>query len=345
MSVRFPAEWEPHDATWLAWPHNSEDWPGKFEPIEWVFCEIIRAITPGERVELVCNTPVALERATECLALSHIPLERVRLHVLPTDRGWMRDAAPTFVHRDERSLSPVRWGFTGWAKYDNHTLDARIPELVESVTGLPLSAALRHDTGKPLVLEGGGIETDGQGLLLTTEECLLHPSIQVRNHDFSREDYERAFAECLGISRTVWLGSGCAGDDTHGHIDDLARCTPDGSVLLAYEADASDDNHAMSVDNEQRLRAAGLRVVRLPFPSAVWFDDQRLPASYANFYCCNAGVLVPTFNDPLDRVALNTIAKAFPDRPVTPIFARDLVLGLGTIHCLTQQQPAAIPAR
>lgn len=345
MSVRFPAEWEPHDATWLAWPHNAEDWPGKFEPIEWVFCEIIRAISPGERIELVCRTPEAADRARECISLTHIAPERVRFHVLPTDRGWMRDAAPTFVHRADRAVSPVRWGFTGWAKYDNHTLDAQIPDLVAKVTGLPLATTLREDHGAPLVLEGGGIETDGQGLLLTTEECLLHPTIQIRNPGFARAEYEQAFTRHLGITRTIWLGNGCAGDDTHGHIDDLARCTPGGSVLLAYEHDPSDDNHPMSVDNERRLLAAGVPVIRLPFPEPVWFDDQRLPASYANFYCCNAGVLMPTFNDPNDRLALDIIARAFPDRPTIPIFSRDLVLGLGTIHCLTQQQPAPRPSR
>lgn len=341
MSVRFPAEWEPHEATWLAWPHNAEDWPGKFEPIEWVFVEIIRAISPGERVELVCNSSADAERARERIALSHIPPERVRLHVFPTDRGWMRDAAPTFVRDDSGSAVPVRWGFTGWAKYENHTLDAKLPELVSRVAQRPLAPALREGRETLLVLEGGGIETDGQGTLLTSEECLLHPTIQVRNESCSREEYERAFARHLGITRTLWLGNGCAGDDTHGHVDDLARFTPDGRVLLAFEPDPSDDNHEMSVDNERRLKAAGLSVTRLPFPAPVWFDDQRLPASYANFYCCNAGVLVPTFNDPHDRAALNRIAEAFPDRPVVPIFARDLVLGLGTIHCLTQQQPAA----
>jgi len=340
VSARFPAEWEPHDATWLAWPHNAEDWPGKFEPIEWVFTEIIRAIVPGERLELVCNTPQAADRASECLALSHVPLDNVRLHVLPTDRGWMRDAAPTFVRNPDRSLRPVRWSFNGWAKYDNHTLDAQIPELVSRASELPLLRATRPDNEQPFILEGGAIETDGQGLLLTTEECLLHPSIQVRNPRLARADYERAFAKYLGITRTVWLGHGCAGDDTHGHVDDLARCTPSGAVLLAYEPDPADDNHAMSVDNEQRLLAANLPVIRLPFPAPVWFDDQRLPASYANFYCCNAAVLVPVFNDVNDRHALDIISNTFPDRPAIPIFSRDLVLGLGTIHCLTQQQPA-----
>ena len=344
---RFPAEWEPHDATWLAWPHNHDDWPGKFGPIEWVFAEIARGVTgaatrsAGERLDLLCADNASEARARECLEQSGVDLALVRLHLLPTDRGWMRDCAPTFVRRaDTRALELIDWRFNAWAKYDNWRLDDQVPALVERVTGLSRVQARRPDTSEPMVCEGGGIETDGAGTLLVTEECFLHPSTQVRNPGMTREHYERAFAEHLGVSRTVWLGAGCVGDDTHGHIDDIARFTPSGAVLLAFEDDPRDENHASSADNERRLAAAGLRVVRLPYPAPVVFDGQRLPASYANFYVCNAAVLVPTFNDPRDADALRIIAAAFPDRPAVPVYARDLVWGLGTIHCLTQQQPA-----
>lgn len=254
----------------------------------------------------------------------------------------MRDCAPTVVRRaDTGALELIDWKFNAWAKYDNWRLDDHVPTLVERLTGIPRIDALRPDTGERMVCEGGGIETDGAGTLLVTEECFLHPDTQVRNPGMSRAHYERAFAEFLGISRTVWLGAGCAGDDTHGHIDDIARFTPSGAVLLAFEDNPSDANHAASIDNERRLRAAGLGATRLPYPAPVIFDGQRLPASYANFYVCNAAVLVPTFNDPRDADALRIIAAAFPDRPAVPIYSRDLVWGLGTLHCLTQQQPRA----
>jgi agmatine deiminase len=343
--VLMPAEWAAHDATWLAWPHHEPDWPGKFAPIPWVYAEIVRALASHERVEILCHDENVRSDASDALAMHGVDLSHVRLHLQPTDRVWLRDSGPTFVHRHDGSLTLQQWAFNAWAKYDNYALDARVPEAVERVTGIARMRAMRPDSGAPLVLEGGGIETDGRGTLLVTEEWLLS-DVQVRNPGMTRSDYERAFGEWLGIRHIVWLGEGCVGDDTHGHVDDIARWVAPATVVVAHEVDASDDNHRRSLDNLRRLELARdahgepVRVITLPYPRAVIMDGQRLPASYANFYVANGVVLVPTFNDPNDRHALNTLAECFPDRRVIGIHAVDLVWGLGTLHCLSQQQPA-----
>jgi agmatine deiminase len=347
-AVRMPAEWERQDAVWIGWPHHEPDWPGKFGPIPWVYAEIVRALSPYQRVEILCHSESVLAEARECLALHGVDDAQVGLHLQPTDRVWLRDSGATAVHRVDGSVALVRWGFNAWAKYDNYALDALVPQRMAEVSGLPLVHAVRHDSGEPLILEGGGIETDGQGTLLVTEEWLLS-DVQVRNPGYTRADYERAFAEYLGISKTIWLGEGCVGDDTHGHIDDIARFVAPGVVVLAHEEDPSDDNHVRSLDNLHRLQGATdargepLRVVTLPFPRPVVMDGMRLPASYANFYLGNGVCLVPTFNDRNDRIALNTLAELLPEHDVIGIHAVDLVWGLGTLHCLSQQQPAAAP--
>ncbi len=340
---RFPAEWEPHDATWIAWPHHEPDWPGKFEPIPWVYAEIARVLAQSEQVEILCHDQTVLEDAEACLAAHHVS-GGVRLHLKPTDRVWLRDSAPTGVIGDDGTLAWCNWAFNAWAKYDNYALDATVGEFVADVTRRPRRVPMRPDGSSPVVLEGGGLETDGCGTVMVTEEWLLSGA-QDRNPGLGRADYERIFADELGCSTTIWLGEGCVGDDTHGHVDDVARWVAPGVVVLAHEEDPSDENHARSLDNLRRLRAARdargepLRVVTLPYPRAVMMDGQRLPASYANFYIANGAVLVPTFNDANDRVALNALAELMPDRPVVGIHAVDLVFGLGTLHCLTQQQP------
>jgi len=343
--VRMPAEWERHEATWIAWPHHEPDWPGKLGPIPWVYAEIVRALAPFERVEILCHNESVREQARHALTMHEVDPATYRLHVQPSDRVWLRDSGPTGVHLADGSVSLVHWGFNAWAKYDNYALDARVPEAVERITGLRRTQAVRHDNGARLVLEGGGIETDGLGTMLVTEEWLLS-DVQVRNPGFSRDDYERAFGEYLGISHTIWLGEGCVGDDTHGHVDDIARFVAPGVVVLAHEQNPDDENHGRSLDNLRRLEAAHdargerLRVVTLPYPRAVIMDGTRLPASYANFYIGNGVVIVPTFNDANDRIALNTLADLFPAHRIVGIHAVDLVWGLGTLHCLTQQQPA-----
>lgn len=341
--LRMPGEWAPHEATWIAWPHHEPDWPGKLGPIPWVYAEIVRVLRVFERVEILCHDE-EVRAAAEAHLREHGVNENYRLHLVPNDRVWLRDSAPTAVLDDGGRLSLVNWRFNAWAKYDNYARDARVGEAVAKITGLLRIEPERADTGERVVLEGGAIEADGEGTLLVTEECLLS-DVQQRNPGLTREGYEAVFNEYLGIRQTIWLGEGCVGDDTHGHVDDVARFVAPGIIVLAYEQDPSDDeNHRRSVDNMERLELAGaadgaFKVVKLPFPRAVTMRGERLPASYANFYIANGVVLVPTFNDPNDRVALNTLAGLFPDRQVIGIHAVDLVWGYGTLHCLTQQQP------
>ena len=298
----------------------------------------MRALHVHERVEILCHDQTVRRDAERALDAHGVDLSQLRLHLVPNDRVWLRDSAPSFVW-NEGNVELVNWRFNGWAKYDNYERDEKVGEAVERITGLPRTMAKRPDDKSWMVLEGGGIETDGAGSLLVTEEWLLS-DVQVRNPGMSRQDYEDAFSEYLGVTSTIWLGNGCAGDDTHGHIDDVARFTPSGAVILAYEDDKSDANHPSSADNLERLETAGRRVVKIPYPRALIMEGQRLPASYANYYVANDVVIVPTFNDPNDRVALGIIASEHPRREVVGIHAVDLVWGLGTLHCLTQQQPA-----
>jgi agmatine deiminase len=340
-----PAEWEPHRATWISWPHHEPDWPGKLGAIPWVYAEIARLLARHEPVEILCASDEVADRARACLSAHTVRAAHVRLHVVSTDRVWLRDSAPTGVLDIAGRVVLVDWAFNAWAKYDNWALDANLGPAIERITGLPRIEPPRPDTGARLVLEGGGIETNGRGLLLVTEEWLLSPE-QVRNPGLGRGDYERIFTEWLGTRRTIWLGEGCIGDDTHGHVDDVARFVSGDTVVVAVERDPADENHARSMDNLRRLELAAsdpavgpLCVVHLPFPRPLYMFDERLPASYANFYVANGLVLVPTFNDPNDRVALQTLSDLFPGREVVGVHAGDLVWGQGTLHCLTQQEP------
>ena len=340
--ARMPAEWEPHRATWISWPHHEPDWPGKFGPVPWVYAEIARVIAEHEPLDILCHSHAVMEGARTALDAHAVRSDRVRLHQVPTDRVWLRDSAPTgIIDRDGR-LALVNWAFNGWAKYPNWQQDAAIGAAIAAVAGRPRLEPRRADTGERIVLEGGGIEVNGDGLMLVTEEWLLS-NVQVRNPGLTRADYERIFHEWLGVRRTIWLGEGCVGDDTHGHIDDIARFVDARTIVLAVEADPADENHRRSMDNLRRLQLAqpeaALRVIELPFPRPVIMNGERLPASYANFYITNGAVLVPTFNDPNDRTALNTLAGLMPRHRVIGIHALDLVWGLGTLHCLTQQEP------
>lgn len=340
---RAPAEWTRHAATWIAWPHHEPDWPGKLGAIPWVYAEIVRLLHRHERVEILCHDERVRADAEEKLRAHACDPSRFRLHLVPTDRVWLRDSAPTFVHDDEGRVVLMNWSFNAWAKYDNFGNDVRVGSAIERITGHARLEPTRPD-GRRVILEGGAIEPNGAGLLMVTEECLLSP-VQERNPGLDRAGYERVFREWLGIDRTIWLGEGCEGDDTHGHIDDIARFVSADTIVLAVERDPADaENHRRSMDNLRRLQGGGappLRILELPFPRPVIMEGQRLPASYANFYVANDLVIVPTFNDPMDRVALSVLADAFPDREVCGVHSVDLVWGLGTLHCLTQQEPAA----
>ena len=342
---RMPAEWEPHRATWISWPHHEPDWPGKLGPIPWVYAEIARVIADHEPLEILCHSDEVLASAGTALDAHGVRRDRVRLHVVPTDRVWLRDSAPTGIIDGDGRVVLVNWAFNAWAKYDNWQQDAEVGRAIAGITGLARVEPTHPRTGERVVLEGGGIDVNGAGLLLVTEEWLLS-TVQVRNPGCTRDEYEAIFRDWLGIRETIWLGEGCVGDDTHGHIDDIARFVTPDTIVLALERDPNDENHERSIDNLRRLERAAaapgvgpLRVVPLPFPRPVIMNGERLPASYANFYIANGVVLVPTFNDANDRVALNTIAELMPSHRVIGIHAVDLVWGLGTLHCLTQQEP------
>jgi agmatine deiminase len=337
-----PAEWAPHDATWLAWPHNVKDWPGKFGPIPWVYAEIVRQLSRGETVRLAVNGEEGEAKARKVLRRAGVDLASVAFHRWKTDRVWTRDSGPIFVRKEGRKAI-ARFRFNAWAKYPNWKSDVKLPERAAKALGVPL-LPVKHG-GADVVLEGGAIDVNGQGTILTTEECLLDPEVQVRNPGFRREDYAAVFEGALGAPNVIWLGKGIAGDDTHGHVDDLARFVNPRTLVLCRETRGDDENHRPLEENRERLEGARLQdgsrpeVVHLPMPAPVVFDGQRLPASYANFYVANAAVLVPTFDDPNDRIALGILAELFRDRPVVGIHALDLVWGLGTLHCLSQQEP------
>ena len=326
MTLRMPAEWEPHEATWLAWPHERADWPGKFAPIPWVYGDIVKRLARVEKVRIIVEDAAHEKSVRRVLAKCAADLSAVEFFHWPTNRSWTRDYSPIFVRHPSGEVAITNWLFNGWAKYDNWRDDNRIPGRVAR------KLKVAHEFEAGIVLEGGSIDVNGAGLLLTTEECLLSEHIQVRNPGLGRADLERYFGEYLGIHTTIWLKQGIAGDDTHGHIDDVARFVDEKTIVTVVDP--------LLRENLKLLKRTGLRVVTLPMPAPVYFDGQRLPASYANFYIANGLVLVPTFNDPNDRVALNTLAKLFPTREVTGIYCGDLVLGLGTLHCMTMQQPA-----
>jgi agmatine deiminase len=373
-----PAEWQPHAATWLAWPHYQGDWPGKFDPIPWVYTEIIRNLARHERVELIVNDASAERKVRKLLERSNAPLSNVRFHRWPTNRSWLRDSGCIFITKSsavnitkssgindsyqgtasavpqsgriDRALAPegsqhaINFRFNAWAKYSNYRHDEKIAALMASATQSQTLRPQHHNSR--VVLEGGSIDVNGEGTILTTEECLLS-KVQQRNPTMRRKDYEKLFADYLGAPHIIWLGKGIHGDDTHGHVDDLTRFVAPDTVVTMVEPNPKDVNHKPLEENLRRLRAAQdqlgkpLNIIELPMPAPVIFEQRRLPASYANFYIANGIVLVPVFNDPNDRIALNTLAQLFPTREIVPIYSGDLIWGLGTMHCMTQQQPSA----
>lgn len=346
LGFQMPAEWEPHEATWTGWPYNLTDWPGKFTTIPWVYGEIVRKIVPGEIVRILVNSKAHEARARRILTRIGVDLSRVEFFRFPTDRGWTRDSGPIFVKRAgfRAEVAIVRFRFNGWARYPDWQKDDAVPERAARALGFRLFHA--EAEGRGLVLEGGSVDVNGRGTLLTTEECLLDATTQVRNPALSRAEIEAALSAYLGVSNVLWLGRGIAGDDTHGHVDDVCRFVGPRTLVLCQEKDSSDANYRPLEENRERLEGMRLEdgskieVVPLPMPAPLYLDGQRLPASYANFYISNAAVLVPTFNDPNDRTALGTLAELIKGRPVVGIHAVDLVWGLGTLHCLTHEQPA-----
>jgi agmatine deiminase len=362
LGYRMPAEWELHAATWVAWPHYHGDWPGKFEPIVWVYAEIVRNLAKHERVELIVNNAAAAKQARKALERAHALSDNIRFHQWPTNRVWLRDSGCIFLkpshvgsHGESlvgtsaigRSVGPqqlaLKFRFNAWAKYSNWRLDEKIGSHMAKAAHA--QEVHPESLGARIVLEGGSIDVNGTGTVLTTEECLLSKE-QERNPHMARVHYEKAFADYLGAPHAIWLGRGIFGDDTHGHVDDLTRFVRKDTVVTMVEHHSKDVNHEPLRANLRRLQSARdqdgkqLTVVELPMPEPVVFEGRRLPASYANFYIANGVLLAPVFNRPNDRIALNTLAELFPTREIVPIYSGDFIWGLGAMHCMTQQQPA-----
>jgi agmatine deiminase len=334
LGYRMPAEWEPHRATWLAWPHELTDWPGKFAPIPWVYAEIVRHLSRVERVRILIEDAPAESRVRAMLRKNGANLSAVEFSRVPTNRGWIRDFGPIFIKNEAGKVAATHWAFNGWAKYDDFGKDAAAFARVNRKLKHPVWRPTLD--GRPIVLEGGSIDVDGSGTLMTTEECLLSP-VQARNPGIGRAELEAVLREYLGATNVIWLKNGIVGDDTHGHVDDLVRFVNPTTVAIVAESDKRENLRLLRAARDQNGRL--LRIVTLPMPEPVFFDGQRLPASYANFYIANRLVLVPMFGDPRDREALDILAGLFPEREVIGIPCRDLVLGLGTLHCMTQQEP------
>jgi agmatine deiminase len=351
LGYSMSAEWEKHAATWLGWPHNESDWPDKIDTIRWVYGEMVRKISQGERVRILVQHQAEQKVAASYLKRAGCNLKQIDFVIHPTNRGWTRDSGPIHIKRSSKSKIPnpksnaaiVHFHFNAWAKYTDWQKDTRVPEIAAKLLKRPLFDAQFH--GKKFVVEGGGIEVNGRGTLLTTEECYQHPKIQVRNPGMTKAEYDETFKRYLGVTNVLWLLNGPVGDDTHGHIDDIARFVNPKTLVLINETNRKDINYQPLAENWERVQDLRLEdgskpeVVSLPMPSPIYYGDWRLPASYANFYICNACVVVPTFNDVNDRVALGILGELFKDRPVVGIHAVDLVLGFGSLHCLTQQEP------
>ncbi|MFA5297801.1 MAG: agmatine deiminase family protein [Lutibacter sp.] len=340
---RFPAEWEKQQGMLLCFPHNGNDWPGKYGAIKWAFVEFIKKVAQVENVFLMVANEKLKEKVIGMLEMAHVKMSNISFIIQKTNRSWMRDSGPIIVKNEKNRREALNFNFNGWAKYTNYKLDKLVPSKVASFLDIPLTQVIYK--GKPVIVEGGAIDSNGKGTLLTSEECLLHPSIQVRNKDFTKSDYEAVFKEYLGITHVIWLGNGIEGDDTHGHIDDLCRFVNEDTIITVVENNPKEANYAPLQDNLKRLQQAKLEngkspnIVCLPMPNKIDFEEVRIPASYANFLILNKCVLVPTFNDPNDRIALNIISECFPNREIIGINAIDLIWGFGTLHCLSQQIP------
>jgi agmatine deiminase len=352
LGYTMPAEWEKHSATWLGWPHNESDWPDKIDTIRWVYGEMVRKISAGELVRILVRNNAEAKFAASYLKRAKCDMKQVCFVMHPTNRGWTRDSGPIHVKR-KNDKAIVHFHFNAWAKYSNWQLDTKVPETAAKLLGRKIFNAQREVKIRNskfeirnFTIEGGGIEVNGHGTLLTTEECYQHPTVQVRNPKMTKAQYDEMFKKYLGVKNVLWLAAGPVGDDTHGHIDDICRFTNHKTLVLIKETNKRDVNYKPLEENWERVQDLRLEdgskpeVIPLPMPAPLHYKNWRLPASYANFYICNACVIVPTFNDPNDRVALGILGELFRDRPVVGIHAVDLVLGFGSLHCLTQQEPA-----
>ncbi|HXV82002.1 MAG TPA: agmatine deiminase family protein [Candidatus Binatia bacterium] len=339
LGYSMPAEWMPHRATWLSWPHNRETWPTQLERVREVWVRMMQVLSLNEQVVLLVNDEQTRQDVSFRLKSVGAVMENISILKIPTVDVWIRDYGPTFLTRaaGESPLAFNDWVFNGWGgKYPSYEDDDRVANEVASLLQVP---SFDHS----VVLEGGSIEVNGAGTCLTTEECLLNRN---RNPHLSRGEIEQFLKDALGVGHVVWLGKGIVGDDTDGHIDDIARFVNPITVVCVLEANSRDENYTLLRENYERLLAARdqdghtFSVVTLPCPAPVRYEGPRLPASYANFYIANEVVLVPVFDDPNDRKALGILQELFPERRVVGLPCADVVVGLGAIHCVTQQEPS-----
>lgn len=342
MNRRLPAEFETHEAILLCYPHNADDWPGKYQAVKWAFIDFIKKVSIYEQVILVVQNNIEKRKVSQLLSRSNIDLNKIDFVFAETDRNWMRDSGPIIIEHDKKSLA-LDFNFNAWAKYNNYQQDNKIPQIIGQHLHIPVEPATYKN--KYITLEGGAIDCNGKGVLITTKECLLDPDIQVRNAGYTKKDYENVFREVLGIKKTIWLDKGIVGDDTHGHVDDICRFINEDTVLVVEEKNKRDENYLILTTNLEILEGENLpekrklNVIKLPMPQPIIYQGIRLPASYANFLILNNAILVPTFNDPNDRQALGIISEILPDHDVIGIHALDLVWGFGTLHCLSHEIP------
>ena len=338
-NLRMPAEWEKQKSTWIAWPHNKKDWPNKFDFIPEIFAEIISHISKGQKVNILIENNVLKKKAILILKNFKVNFSNIRFSLCKTDRAWLRDSFPIFVKNKNKKIL-LNWKFNSWAKYKNFKKDNSIINKVKKV--LKLQSISPVFNRRKVVLEGGAIDVNGKGTLITTEECLLS-KIQQRNSGFKKHDYEKIFFNYFGIRKIIWLKRGIAGDDTHGHIDDLARFVSENTIFLAYERNKKDVNYKILRNNFRILKKLDdfkkLKIIKIPMPKAKYIEGTRVPASYLNFYIANKVILVPTFNDKKDKLVLKMFRKYFKNRKVVPIDCSILIWGFGAIHCMTQQEP------
>ena len=338
-NLRMPAEWEKQKSTWIAWPHNKKDWPNKFDFIPEIFAEIISHISKGQKVNILIENNVLKKRAILILKNFKVNFSNIRFSLCKTDRAWLRDSFPIFVKNKNKKIL-LNWKFNSWAKYKNFKKDNSIINKVKKV--LKLQSISPVFNRRKVVLEGGAIDVNGNGTLITTEECLLS-KIQQRNSGFKKHDYEKIFFNYFGIRKIIWLKRGIVGDDTHGHIDDLARFVSENTIFLAYERNKKDVNYKILRNNFRILKKLDnfkkLKIIKIPMPEAKYIEGTRVPASYLNFYIANKVILVPTFNDKKDKLVLKMFRKHFKSRKVVPIDCSILIWGFGAIHCMTQQEP------
>ena len=339
-NLRMPAEWEKQKSTWIAWPHNKKDWPNKFDSIPEIFAKIIFHISQDQRVNILIENVVLKKRAILILKKFKVKFSNIRFNLCKTNRVWLRDSFPIFVKSDKKKKVLINWKFNSWAKYKDFKKDDNIINRVKKV--LNLGTISPRFKKKRVVLEGGAIDVNGKGVLIATEECLLSKT-QQRNPGLNKPDYEKIFLYYFGARKVIWLKRGIIGDDTHGHIDDIARFVSENKIFLAYENNKKDVNYKILNNNHKIIRKfdglKNLKIVKIPMPTSKYIEGTRVPASYLNFYIANKLVLVPTFKDKKDNLVLKIFKKHFKNRTIVPIDCSVLIWGFGAVHCMTQQEP------